>query len=153
MRLCRLIVFACIMLAAAAAFAASPDGILGLWYTKGKDAKIEIHKCGANYCGKIAWLKEAVYPADSKDGVPGTPILDRNNPDPELRKKLLVGSPILIDFVFDGDNVWTGGKIYNSENGKIYSGRLTLISPEQLNVRGYIGIPLLGGSTTWTRSD
>jgi uncharacterized protein (DUF2147 family) len=140
------------MLAVAAAFAASPDGILGLWTTKGGGARIEIYKCGANYCGRIAWLKEAVYPADSKDGAPGTPILDRNNPDPELRKKLLVGSPILIDFVFDGD-LWTDGKIYNSENGKIYSGRLTLISPDQLNVRGYIGIPLLGGSTTWTRSD
>jgi uncharacterized protein (DUF2147 family) len=140
------------MLSVAFAFAAGPDDILGLWTTKGGDARIEIYKCGTNYCGKIAWLKEPVYPAGSKEGVPGMPILDRNNPNPELRKKTLVGSPILIDFVFDGDNLWTDGKIYNSENGKIYSGRLTISSPDRLNVRGFIGIPLLGGSTTWTRA-
>jgi uncharacterized protein (DUF2147 family) len=98
-------------------------------------------------------LKESTYPAGSKDGVPGTPILDLNNPNPKLRKKPLIGSPILKDFVFAGDNLWKNGKIYNSDNGKIYDGKLTLISPDQLNVRGFIGISLIGGSTTWTRAN
>jgi uncharacterized protein (DUF2147 family) len=152
MRQFKFIVFACVMLAATFAAAAGPDDILGLWDTDGKSASIEIYKCGIKYCGKIAWLKEDVYPADATDGVPGTPILDSNNPDPEMRKKTLIGSPILINFVFAGDDLWTGGNIYNSENGKLYSGRLTLVSHKQLNVRGYIGIPLLGGTTTWTRT-
>lgn len=145
------IVLTSVLLAAAFAFAEGPDDILGLWNTEKKDAKVEIYKCDTKYCGKIAWLKEPTYPAGSREGVPGTPILDHNNPDPELRKKPLVGSSILIGFVFAGDNLWKNGKIYNSENGKIYSGKLTLVSPDQLNVRGYIGIPLFGGSTTWTR--
>jgi uncharacterized protein (DUF2147 family) len=84
--------------------------------------------------------------------VPGTPILDHNNPSPKLRKRPLIGSPILIDFVFAGDSFWKSGKIYNSDNGKMYSGKMTLISPDQLNVRGFIGISLIGGSTTWTRA-
>jgi len=146
------IVFTSVLLAAAVASAAGPDDILGLWNTEKKDAKIEIYKCGAKYCGKIAWLKEPTYSADSKDGVPGTPILDHNNPNPDLRKKPLIGLRILINFVFVGDNLWKNGKIYNSDNGKIYSGKMTLISPDQLNVRGFIGISLIGGSTTWTRS-
>jgi len=145
------IVFTSILFSAFA-YAASPDDILGLWNTEKKDAKIEIYKCGTKYCGKIAWLKEAVYPAGSKEGAPGTPILDHNNPSPELREKPLIGSPILIDFAFTGDNLWKDGKIYNSDNGKIYSGKLTLISPDILNVRGFIGISLIGGSTTWTRA-
>jgi uncharacterized protein (DUF2147 family) len=149
---CTLTVFAIITFAVTFAFAASPDDILGLWDTKGNSASIEIYKCGIKYCGKIAWLKEAVYPTDAKDGVPGTPILDSNNPDPESSKRPLLGSPILIDFIFDGDDLWTGGKIYNSKDGNMYSGRLTLLSPGQLKVKGYIGIPLLGGSTTWTRT-
>lgn len=152
MRQFMLIVFAGVLLAAAAASAAGPDSILGLWNTEKRDAKIEIYKCGTKYCGKIAWLKEPTYSAGSKDGTPGTPILDHNNPNPELRKKPLIGLQILIDFVFAGDDLWTDGKIYNSDNGKTYRGRMTLISYDQLNVRGFIGIPLLGGSTTWTRA-
>ncbi|MGC9976644.1 MAG: DUF2147 domain-containing protein [Thermodesulfovibrionales bacterium] len=146
------IVFASIMLATAFAFAAGPDDILGLWNTEKRDAKIAIYKCGTKYCGNIAWLKEATYPAGSKEGVPGTPVLDHNNPNPELREKPLIGSPILIDFVFAGDNLWKNGKIYDSDNGKIYNGKMTLVSPDQLNVRGFIGISIIGGTTTWSRA-
>ncbi len=151
MRQCMSFIVSTSVLLAAFAYAAGPDDILGLWNTEEKDAKIEIFKCGAKYCGKIAWLKEPVYPAGSKEGAPGTPILDHNNPNPELRKRPLIGTRILNDFVFAGDNLWENGKIYNSDNGKMYRGRITLNSPDQLNVRGFIGIPLLGGSTTWTR--
>ncbi|MGO9611669.1 MAG: DUF2147 domain-containing protein [Dissulfurispiraceae bacterium] len=152
MKRCGFIVFTSVLLAAAFVFASGPDDILGLWNTEHQDARIEIYKCGTKYCGKIAWLKEPTYEAGSKEGVPGSPILDRNNPDPELRKKPLIGVNILIDLAYARHNLWKNGKIYNSENGKIYSGRMTLLSPNQLNVRGFIGIPLLGGSTTWTRA-
>jgi len=152
MKQCMYIVLISGLLAATFVLAAGQDDILGVWNTAKEDAKIEIYKCGTKYCGKIIWLKEATYDAGSKEGVPGTPILDHNNPNPELRKKPLIGSSILIDFVFTGDNLWKDGKIYNSENGKIYSGKLTLISHDQLNVRGFIGISLFGGSTTWKRS-
>ena len=59
---------------------AAEDTILGIWDNQEKDAKIEIFKCGDRYCGKIVWLKNPDYPQDSKDGVPGTPKLDHNNP-------------------------------------------------------------------------
>lgn len=151
MRQCMLIVFTSIILATASAYAAGPDDILGVWNTEERDAKIEIHKCGIKYCGKIVWLKDTTYPAGSKEGTPDSPMLDHNNPDPELRKTPLIGLPILFDFVFGGDNSWKNGKIYDSENGKTYSGKLILVSPDQLNVRGFIGISLIGGTTTWRR--
>jgi uncharacterized protein (DUF2147 family) len=144
-------VFTIIVLCAASAYAADADDILGVWNTQERDAKIGIYKCGMKYCGKIVSLKEPAYAKDSKEGVPGTPMLDHNNPDPLLRKTPLIGLPILLDFVFTGGNTWKNGKIYNSDNGKIYSGKLTLASPNELKVRGFIGISLIGGTTTWTR--
>lgn len=152
MKQCTFIVLASVLLATTFAFAGGPGDILGLWSTEKREARIEIYKCGPKYCGKIAWLKESTYPAGSKEGVPGTPILDHKNPDPELRNKPRLGSAILVDFVRAGDNLWKNGKIYNSNNGKIYSGKMTLISPDQLKIRGFIGISLIGGSTTWTRT-
>ena len=151
MKFCMFITFACVFLYAAIASASGPNNIMGVWNTAKRDAKIEIYQCGIKYCGKIVWLKESAYPAGSKDGVPGTPILDQNNPNPAMRKKPLMGVNILADFVYAGDDLWTNGKIYNSNNGKMYSGKLTLISPDRLKVRGFIGISLIGGSTIWTR--
>lgn len=146
------IVFTSVMLATTCVFAAGPDDVLGLWNTANRDASIKIYKCGSKYCGEIAWLKEPTYPAGSKEGVPGTPILDRKNPNPGLRKKPLIGVQILVDFAFAGHKLWKNGKIYNSSNGKIYSGNFSLISPDKLKVRGYIGISAIGGSTIWTRT-
>jgi uncharacterized protein (DUF2147 family) len=52
----------------------------------------------------------------------------------------------------DGKAVWEGGKILDPENGKNYSARLTPIDGgKKLEVRGYIGMPLLGRTQTWIR--
>lgn len=52
----------------------------------------------------------------------------------------------------DGKAVWEGGKILDPENGKNYSLRLTPIDGgKKLEVRGYIGTPLLGRTQTWLR--
>lgn len=52
----------------------------------------------------------------------------------------------------DGKTVWEGGKILDPENGKNYSLRLTPIEGgKKLEVRGYIGSPLLGRTQTWIR--
>jgi uncharacterized protein (DUF2147 family) len=144
-------VFLVILLAAIPAYAASGDDILGVWNNGEKDAKIEIFKCVEKYCGTIVWLKVPNYPEDSKDGVPGTPKLDHNNPDISLRAKPILGLEIVHDFMYKGDNKWADGKVYDPKNGKTYSGKMTLVAPNQLDLRGFIGFSLLGRTTTWTR--
>ncbi len=134
-------------------FAASGDDIVGVWFNQAKDAKIDIAKCGDKYCGKIVWLKNPLYPADSKVGTPGTPKLDHNNPDPSLKKAPRMGLVIMHDFKFAGDNVWSDGKVYDPNNGKTYSGKLTLVSPTQLNLRGFIGVSLFGRTEKWTKAE
>ncbi len=133
------------------AFASSGDDILGVWDNQEKDARIEIFKCGVKYCGKIVSLKEPDYPAGSKEGTPGTPKLDHHNPDPALRSKPIIGLQIVNDFVFAGDNLWKDGTVYDPKKGKTYSGKMTLVSPKELKLRGFIGISLIGRTATWTR--
>jgi uncharacterized protein (DUF2147 family) len=133
------------------AYAASPDDILGLWNTEENKAKVEIFKCANKYCGRIVWLKDPDYPAGSKEGAPGTPKVDHNNPDPGLRKRPVMGLQFMEGFAFAGDNAWKGGKLYDPEKGKTYSGKITLVSQDRLDLRGFIGISLIGRTSKWTR--
>lgn len=128
------------------------DDILGLWNTEEKDAVIELFKCGEKYCGRVFWVKEPNYSAGDKNGREGQPKLDNKNPDPNLRNLPIVGLQIMHDFSFTGNNAWMGGKMYDPERGKTYSGRMSLTSPNTLNLRGYVLFSLFGRTTTWTRS-
>ncbi len=149
--ICQIVLVTCIISISTTAFAAQANDIIGVWFNGEKDAKIEITKCAEKYCGKIIWLKVPDYPEGSKDGTPGTPKLDHNNPDAALKKEPVLGLQIVYDFTFAGDDLWNDGRVYDPKNGKTYKGKMTLISPQQLDLRGYIGISLLGRTTTWTR--
>ena len=52
----------------------------------------------------------------------------------------------------DGKDVWEEGKILDPDNGTDYRLRLTPIEGgKKLEVRGYVGTPLLGRTQTWVR--
>ena len=52
----------------------------------------------------------------------------------------------------DGKDVWEGGKILDPESGKEYSFRMTPIDGgKKLELRAYIGTPMLGRTQTWLR--
>ena len=63
-----------------------------------------------------------------------------------------IGLEILRNFKFDNDDEWEGGKIYDPESGKTYSCNMSLTGNE-LKVRGYVGVSLLGRTETWTRTN
>lgn len=47
---------------------------------------------------------------------------------------------------------WGGGSILDPHNGKVYSVKLTLADGgKKLDVRGYLGVALLGRTQTWQR--
>jgi uncharacterized protein (DUF2147 family) len=144
-------VFVAFFYLSVSAYGGDGDSILGVWNNEEKDAKIELFKCENKYCGKIVWLKEPLYPEGSDRGTPGTPKVDRNNSDPSSRSKPIIGLIIVHNFTYSGDNTWSDGKVYDPKNGKTYSGKITLVSPHQLDLRGYIGVPMIGRTTTWTR--
>ncbi len=145
------VLLAMLLLPVSIMFASDEDDILGIWDTPEKDCKIEIFRCRDRYCGKIVWLKEPYYPADDKGGMAGMTVVDRENPDPNLRRRPLVGLQLMTDLTYAGKGRWEKGTIYNPDNGKTYRCKMTLFSPGRLEVRGFIGIPLLGGTSVWTR--
>ena len=73
-----------------------------------------------------------------------------NNPDQLKRSDKILGKNILWGFSFDGDE-WNGGYIYDPDSGKTYKCKMWLEGTDRLNVKGYIGVSLLGRAETWTR--
>ena len=142
--------FMIILLMATIAFSAGPNDILGIWKTEGDESKVEIHRCGEKICGTIIWLKNPVY-TDGREGEVGTPVIDRKNPDPALKSRPVLGLRILEGFTAEGVNSWGNGTCYDPKSGKIYRGKIHLAAPDRLELRGYIGIPLFGRSSVWTR--
>jgi len=69
----------------------------------------------------------------------------------ELKDKPVIGMTILWGLKQKGD-VWKGGKILDPDNGKTYGCKMELAeNGTELNVRGFIGISLIGRSQTWYR--
>jgi uncharacterized protein (DUF2147 family) len=50
----------------------------------------------------------------------------------------------------DGD-AWTGGTILEPQTGSTYGSRVKAASSDTLEVRGYLGISLLGRTQTWRK--
>jgi uncharacterized protein (DUF2147 family) len=77
---------------------------------------------------------------------------DSRNPDPDLRDRPLIGLQILSGLhAADDDRSWSGGLIYDPTSGRTYRCTLELDGENRAHLRGYIGVPLLGRTTTWIR--
>ena len=120
--------------------------VLGAWYTEDQRARVEIYECEDGYCGKISSLKEPNNPD-------GTPKLDTENPDASLRSRPIVGTNILTGLEYEGEGEWDDGEIYDPESGKTYSCLMELKDENTLEVRGFVGLSLIGRSQTWKRAE
>lgn len=126
------------MLAAAAAM--SPDAAVGKWRTETRNGIVEVERCGASICGRLV----------SSDGLRTNPDMrDINNKDASLRGRKLMNLQVISGFR-RGDGEWTGGSIYNGEDGGTYKATVTPIDADHLKVKGCIIWPLCK-SQTWTR--
>lgn len=120
------------------------DNIMGVWEVGSKKAHVKITKYGDKYAGKIIWLREPNY-AD------GTPKLDKNNTDESKRKTPILGHTNLIGFKYAGSKKWKDGTIYDPENGKTYKCVISMTNENTIEVRGFVGITLIGRTDTWKR--
>lgn len=124
------------MLLTLAVFAQSNDPIIGKWENSSKEGRIEIYKKGDKYFGKLYWIKDA-----SKKDV--------NNPDEKLRSRNIQGLEILTNFTKKG-KTYEGGEIYDPKSGKTYSCKMTP-KGDKLEVRGFVGVSLLGRTEVFTK--
>ena len=118
----------------------SPDGI---WLTQAGDAKVRVSKCGAGICGVVVWLKEPIDP------LTGKPQVDDKNPNPSLAKRPIIGISLFLGMRPAGPNQWSG-QIYNADDGKTYTSKISVTGPATLKVEGCVGA--LCGGEDWSRS-
>jgi uncharacterized protein (DUF2147 family) len=114
------------------ALSATPPA--GLWLTQDRDGVIAVEPCGDRLCARI-------------DGV----ILDHpgDRTPVDYRGVSQCHLPLITDAVQAGPNLWKG-HITDPRNGSVYRVELYLERNGNLALRGYLGIPLLGQTETWT---
>jgi uncharacterized protein (DUF2147 family) len=103
----------------------------GLWLAK-DGAHVSVTSCGSALCAVLASTKS---PTDPETGVPWT---DKHNIDPALRSRSLVGVEVLIDMRPASNDKWSG-HLYNTDDGKIYSGNLIEIDAKTIRIEGCLG--------------
>jgi uncharacterized protein (DUF2147 family) len=123
-------------LAGAPASAQKAEDAIGVWLNPENGSNVEFYKCGEGVCGKI------VKVADGQK-------TDDKNPDAAKRNQPIVGLVIMQGAKKTGDNKWSG-KLYNRENGKTYSGTVTVKSKNELDLSGCVAA-VLCKTVTWTR--
>lgn len=114
----------------------------GLWLTEEGKAVVQVEKCDQGLCGSFYWLKDQ------------TKIYDDENPDPALQRRALCGLKILYGFTqsTENPNLWEDGQVYKADDGDLYDGYIKVINNDEMYLRGFIGISLLGKSQTWVRA-
>jgi len=139
---------ASLTLALAAAAGWAQTSPVGVWKTIDDDGKTEkslvrISETGGQLSGRI----ETLFDSSKKDSVCEKCSDDRKD-------QRLVGLTILrnVSKQADDASLWAGGEILDPNNGKVYKVRLRPIDGgAKLEVRGYIGMPMLGRTQTWVR--
>ena len=123
-------------LASAPASAQKADDAIGTWLNPENGSNVEFYMCGDRVCGKIV---------KNTDGQK----TDDKNPDAAKRNQPIVGLVIMQGAKKKGDNAWSG-KLYNRENGKTYSGTVTVKTKDTLDLSGCVAA-VLCKTVTWTR--
>jgi uncharacterized protein (DUF2147 family) len=94
----------------------------GDWLHPENGAVLQTYECEGDLCIRIA-----------KASKPG--LLDAKNPDDALKSRPMDGIVILDHAKSKSENSWEG-KLYNAQDGKTYTGIITLLSPAQLQMKG-----------------
>lgn len=103
------------------AFAAEPTGT---WVRPSTGTQVSFYNCGSKLCARITGVKDQ-------------------------SRKNTIGTVIMKGAAKSGDNTWKGD-LLNTENGKTYSGVVTLESANALNLKGCVAILMCSGET-WQR--
>ncbi len=140
------LVLLAVTLAAPNAASARETSPVGLWWADRGSAQVEVREVDGELTGTIVWLRLPY-------GVDGRTLRDVEHPDPARRDTPVVGLTMLSGFRREStdSDVWSGGSVYDPGNGRTYQGTITMDGEDRLLLRGFIGISLLGRTTTWVR--
>jgi uncharacterized protein (DUF2147 family) len=121
------------VVAATLAFANETPEPTGEWRMENGKVTVEVSYCGKPVvCAKIVGLRK---PLDKQ----GMPKVDKENPNPSLRTRPLIGLEIMSGMNPSGANKWVG-KIYNADDGNTYKATAVLDEANKvLVVKGHWG--------------
>jgi uncharacterized protein (DUF2147 family) len=140
---------AALVLVAATGTALAQATPTGLWKTiddetKAEKSLVRISDNGGVYTGKIEKI------LSDKPDTKCTECTDERKGQP------VQGMTIIRNVKASADDkgLWDSGDILDPNNGKIYKVRLKPVDGgKKLEVRGYVGAPLLGRTQTWIRAE
>jgi uncharacterized protein (DUF2147 family) len=113
--------------------AALADDIVGTWQMEDGNVSVEVGRGEKSLYGRIVALQR---PLDKN----GNPLLDKENPDPALRSRPIVGLTVFQDMKVVGPNRWEG-PIYVPADGNTYEASV-YVSGGALKVQGCVAIIL-----------
>jgi uncharacterized protein (DUF2147 family) len=116
----------------------------GFWMDSHGEVVLQVLPCGAEMCAKVVWLR-LPYGPDR------LPLKDYRNPDESLRERQVCGLRVIEGFKKQPDGTWGGGNVYVPDLGMSFSGYAQILSPTQIEVRGYVFLPLFGSTEVWSR--
>jgi uncharacterized protein (DUF2147 family) len=105
------------------------DDPTGVWAMDNGKVTVQVSPCGGSLCGRIVAMKK---PLDKH----GRPKLDKDNPNPALRKRPVVGLTLFRSLKQTGNNQWEG-KIYVPDDGNTYSAVVN-VSGDVMKVKGCV---------------
>lgn len=134
-----------------AAFAQAQMTPLGAWHSIDDETKKPkaVIRISTNASGALSGVVEKAL--DPKPGAEANcdKCTDDRKGKPKIGMEIIRGGKKV-----DGKDVWEQGKILDPENGTDYSLRLTPVDGgKKLEVRGYVGTPMLGRTQTWVRAE
>jgi len=118
----------------------------GTWSRPSGTSRLRIARCGQAYCGTIAWLRDP-------NGPDGKPMSDAQNPDPSRRTRPLLGTAVIIGMAPTGKDGQWKGQVYKADEGKTYTGYMTLQGARQLKLEGCVLGGMVCKAETLTRAD
>jgi uncharacterized protein (DUF2147 family) len=116
---------------------------IGHWQILNSDGtpggQAETYLMNGKLFGRVTQVRPGRTPRDVCDKCSG-----------EYKNQLILGMVMMRNFHPEGDD-WVGGTVVDPENGKEYKGKIWAVGKDNLHMRGYIGISLLGRTESWVR--
>lgn len=128
------------------ATAAADEQICGKWQTQEKNLIVQVYKEDNRFKAKIVWFNDGDHSKEMEFWT------DKNNPDPALRSRKILGLNVLENLVYDASsNSWEDGMIYDAKNGRHWNSSAYIDKSGLLKVKGYWHFKFIGKTMTFTR--
>ncbi len=101
--------------------------VIGKWRMNSGKITVRLDYCGGkNICATIVGMAKPLNKA-------GQPKTDKDNPNPSLRSRPIIGLQVVSGMRPDGENQWKGA-IYNADDGSTYSATAAMVG-NQLTIK------------------